>query len=259
MSNKNKNKLTKSEKYLSSIQWKPIIIDGKETNYEVSNIGFVRNITYNRLLEGSHDSRGYKIVSIYIGKKLHSKKVHRLVAQAFIPNPENKPTVNHKDGNKNNNAVSNLEWATHQENIDHAIATGLRDISGMKASSNIYTDEQVHKVCKMLEDGKSARYIAESLGININLPRRILYLGKWKHISSQYKLPTVKKLDENMKNEVKILIKKNMNDDAILNKLKLVDNNFSRHFISTIRSEVVKGSSTIDQLGHTRNTVPISQ
>lgn len=67
-------------------------------------------------------SSGYKFVRV--GKK--SYPLHRVVASAFVPNPGNKPEVNHIDGNKTNNAVSNLEWVTSQENMRHAIETGLR-------------------------------------------------------------------------------------------------------------------------------------
>lgn len=66
-----------------------------------------------------HTNNDYKLVSY--GRKKY--KVHRLVAQMFIPNPDNKPCVNHKDGDKHNNCASNLEWVTHQENINHYLET----------------------------------------------------------------------------------------------------------------------------------------
>ena len=69
---------------------------------------------------------GYKVVYFKKGNTKTSKQVHRLVAQAFIPNPENKPQVNHIDGNKHNNNVDNLEWVTVSENAIHALNTGLR-------------------------------------------------------------------------------------------------------------------------------------
>lgn len=184
-------KPSKLEKFVDHIQWRDIYVESKLTHYQISDIGLVKNNLTNKLLEGSHDSRGYKIVSIYANGKMYSIKVHRLVAQAFIPNPDNKPTVNHRDGNKDNNKVSNLEWATHKENIDHAIETGLRNLRGTNASSNIYSEEVVHKVCELFEKGMTCKNISKILNVNINLPRRILYANKWKHISSQYKLPKV--------------------------------------------------------------------
>lgn len=79
-----------------------------------------------RLLDPSGTS-GYKEVLLYLNNKPKYVTIHRLVALAFLSNPENKPTVNHKDGNKLNNYVGNLEWATYQENNKHAILTGLRN------------------------------------------------------------------------------------------------------------------------------------
>lgn len=84
-------------------------------------------LSKNTTLKGIAGKFGYQRVSLYSAerkKKLHS--VHRLIAIAFIPNPENKPEVNHRDGNKANNAVSNLEWVTSSENQLHAFAHGLQ-------------------------------------------------------------------------------------------------------------------------------------
>lgn len=93
-------------------------------NYEVSNYGRVRNWKgYIKSLK--HDRYGYPTVDLYNNSKRTEKLVHRLVANAFIPNPENKPTVNHIDGDKMNNKIDNLEWNTHKENMQHAVRTGL--------------------------------------------------------------------------------------------------------------------------------------
>lgn len=102
--------------------WKPI----KEyEEYEISNKGRVRSIKNKIYKKQSPNERGYKRVFFYINGKNNTKYVHRLVAQAFIPNIENKRTVNHIDGNKANNCVTNLEWATDLEQRIHAIKIGL--------------------------------------------------------------------------------------------------------------------------------------
>lgn len=104
--------------------WKDIV--GYEGLYQVSNFGRIKS-NYKSIILQPGLCRGYLIVNLYKNKKSLSQKVHRLVAQAFIPNPENKPTVNHIDGNKQNNYVSNLEWATVKEQNVHANKTGLMD------------------------------------------------------------------------------------------------------------------------------------
>lgn len=257
-----KNKLSDSEKALLNMQWKPIFIDGKSTVYEVSNDGFVINLKTKTVLLGSHDKRGYKVVSLWADEKMYSKKVHRLVAEAFIPNPENKPTVNHKDGNKDNNSVTNLEWATHQENIDHAIQTGLRDINGTNAVGNIYTEEVVHKVCKMLEIGKLPKEISEALGVSVNLPNRIKYLGKWKTISSQYNIPGPQKIPFDTKQKAFNLISSGITDyQELISRLGLPDTTKSRNCLYGIRWKYSKaqGSSTIEHSGVGVNTTSSSK
>lgn len=79
-----------------------------------------------RQLSPGLNSKGYLTVSIYCQGKLKGYTIHRLVALTFIPNPDNKPQVNHKDGNKLNNHVSNLEWATNDENNKHSWDNNLR-------------------------------------------------------------------------------------------------------------------------------------
>lgn len=95
-------------------------------DYEVSTAGRVKKKSTGKVLTSTVDSRGYPAVTIFSDGKQRTKNVHRLVAETFIPNPDDKLTVNHKDGNKRNNHISNLEWNTLSENVKHAYATGLK-------------------------------------------------------------------------------------------------------------------------------------
>ena len=99
--------------------WKDI--KGYEGLYQVSNFGNVKSIRNNIILKPNVKQNGYYRVSLSINSKIKEANVHALVASMFIDNPKNKPTVNHKDLNKLNNHVSNLEWATMKEQTDHLI------------------------------------------------------------------------------------------------------------------------------------------
>lgn len=104
-------------------------IRGYESKYMISNFGNVMSLDYKntkkpKVLVPVKHHLGYLLIHLGENK---IKMIHTLVAEAFIPNPENKKYVNHIDGNKQNNHVSNLEWVTSKENMNHAIRTGLRN------------------------------------------------------------------------------------------------------------------------------------
>ena len=97
--------------------WKEI--EGYAGLYEVSNCGNIRSLKFGRKLNPVVNSSGYKLISLSKEGKRKSFSVHRLVAEAFIPNYNNYPCINHKDENKTNNQVSNLEWCTQKYNCNY--------------------------------------------------------------------------------------------------------------------------------------------
>lgn len=115
--------------------WKDI--EGYEGMYQVSNLGRVKSLSRRcsthwgtrlvpeKILKPQEKEFGYLCVNLHKDSKSKEFSIHRLVAFAFVPNPSNKPDVNHNDGNKQNNYPENLEWVTNLENIQHAVRTGL--------------------------------------------------------------------------------------------------------------------------------------
>lgn len=157
----------------------------ENNNYEVSDLGRVRRATPSSrnpagmLLSADKSRKGYLSVTIWDGRKYSRRLVHRLVASAFISNPEGKETVNHIDGMKTNNRVSNLEWATRAENDAHARATGLSDSKGENHPCSVLTNEDVLHIRR--SDDRSI-VLARELGVSRSTVDRVRLGSHWTHI-----------------------------------------------------------------------------
>jgi hypothetical protein len=173
---------------LSPADWKPV--SGYEGFYEIHPAGQIRSI--DRQTTGKHGKQsvrgkaikpirhkthGYFVVNLVRNGERKQYRLHILVAQHFIPNPDNKPTVNHKWGNKSQNAADELEWATHQEQMSHAAETGLT-ASGERNGGNKISDLQVREAFDRCMSGEILSDVSNQLGVNRNtLPRAFKRLG----------------------------------------------------------------------------------
>lgn len=148
------------------IEWADVL--GYEGLYSVSTDGQVYTHKYKKILK-PRSKRGYLNVSLSKNKKRKEFKIHRLVATAFIPNTNNKEQVNHIDGNKNNNEVTNLEWVTQSENITHSYGLGLHSTTKKPYKM---TEDKISHLKSMLEANITLKKIAETLEVSISTINR---------------------------------------------------------------------------------------
>lgn len=213
--------------------WKNL--KGYENQYKISNFGILkrkektnidkratRKIIPEHIVKGTvyNNGKGYIMINLPENTR---KLIHRLVAETFIPNPENKPQVNHIDGNKLNNRVDNLEWVTAKENVHHAIRTGLVDIEKqrengrktIKKNSNANTskrgvvmiDKNTNKILK--------EYISVHEAENEHNNKHISDVCKGKRMTAngykwKYK-EEIKLYENNRRKDIEVIIEKTSN------------------------------------------------
>lgn len=164
--------------------WK--IIDGYNNAYQISNLGNVRSIHKSKkiLKTDKDDPDRYVSVTLYlsVGKR-KKEKIHRLIAKAFIPNPENKSQVNHINGNKKDNSIENLEWVTPSENVIHSYKTGLqKPTRGTDSCRAKLTEENIINIRKEWDDEKQLPYLSNKYGVAKTTIHAIVKRYTWKHI-----------------------------------------------------------------------------
>lgn len=178
-------------------EWRDVI--GYESRYEVSSIGRVRSKSYlkhgrNRYGDISYftmpkiiatplNNDGYSSMCLSMLGVRTTAVVHRLVAQAFIPNPDNLPQVNHIDSNRANNRVENLEWVTNQQNVQHSYDSGSNSNKGEKHPRKVLTDDIVRQIREMWRHGLSVINIGKSLGFNRSTVSKVVHGDNWSHVT----------------------------------------------------------------------------
>ena len=152
-------------------------------NYEVSTFGNVRNSKKNKIMKTDITTRGYHRLMISHKGKTKKYFVHKLVALAFIPNPENKPEVNHIDAVKGNNRVDNLEWNTRKENVAHASKNGLyKTFLGESHGLTRLTEQDVIEIKRLLSQKVLQSELVERYGVSQTTISNIKRGVSWGHV-----------------------------------------------------------------------------
>lgn len=155
-------------------------------NYGICPNGVILNIKTGRALkpEITKKGKGYPRVTLCAYGKTSRFFVHRLVAELYLEKTEG-DFVNHKDGNHFNPHYSNLEWVTHRENVDHAVATGLCP-RGEDNGWATHTDAEIHYACTLLASGISCRQVTEITGVSLSTVKKVRARKGWTHIGDLY-------------------------------------------------------------------------
>ncbi len=165
-------------------------IAGYKGLYQISNYGRIKSFPRYRqhreskILKPSCDSMGYLKIGLIKDGKSKRFSIHRLVAQAFIPNPNNLPEVNHKDGHPLNCYVENLEWATKSENMQHAIKMGLLKTGTENVRAKL-TAEQVRyirEVYKPFDREFGARALARKFNVSLAIIKDVIHRRTYKNV-----------------------------------------------------------------------------
>ena len=167
--------------------------------YQISNLGRVKRKKRNvnsfiqksgfraisdRICKSQDNGKGYKQIYVSINNKRKLFYIHRLVAIYFIENPDNKPQVNHKDGNKSNNVFNNLEWCSRIENIKHAIEKKLINAKGENSKNAKLTEKQVLAIRRLnkINPKFNKTKVAKKLNVRDTTIHKIIKNKRWCHI-----------------------------------------------------------------------------
>lgn len=160
--------------------WKPI--KGFESYYLVSNTGKIYSNHSGRQIKSFISRIGYHDVYLKVNKKTSIKKLHRLVAEAFLDSGKFKE-VNHKDGNKSNNEVSNLEWVDRSSNMKHSFSMNLsKPRLGIENNKSILSEKEVKEIRELRKKGWILRELSAKFNVTMANISEIVNRKTWKHI-----------------------------------------------------------------------------
>lgn len=219
-------------------------IDGIEFPYLIDKCGNIYSDYTKRLLTPVLGNNGYMKVTLRHNKKSYTPSIHRIVAEAFIPNPNNLPIVNHIDCDKTNNHVDNLEWCTQQYNTIHAYSNGRYRTA--------LTEEQVVEICEKIVNGVNTSTLMKEYGVTKDVIKHIRKKQTWVRITSNYDFPeiTYKYTNKKVKEDIRKLltIDFNMNKGLICRRVGLPHNGSTENIIKRIKKKMrEEGSTTIEK------------
>ena len=235
--------------------WLPYYIGTEFTGYFVSSTGKVSNSK--DLILKPEIRAGYYSVNLYFNGKKKKRMIHRMVAEMFIPaHMVGEEHVNHKDGVKTHNWVSNLEWCTPSYNSKHAFTMGLRkNKSGSESHLSKYTEEQVLLVCELLMENTNINHIVEQTGISDKNIYLIRDKKIWKELTSSYNFPKSKfhnsKYNSKVKEKIIELLLAGNPNSVIYKELGLECNKSTQDLIYRCKRYIknnIQGSTTIERV-----------
>lgn len=227
--------------------YRAIYLDGELTKYRIYSDGVVINTLNGYELSKHEDKDGYFMVNLSHKGKHYTKKIHRLVAEYFIPNPENKPEIHHRNGNHQDNLISNLLWCTKDEHWQLERETGKAFIraKGEAQGSSKYKDVIVRQAVLDLATGIPRVEVAKKYNIDTSTIHRIYHKEGWTHLSEDVVFPDLPKPErddysEEVKTKIVDLLKEGKSPRVICDILNIEYTPKMVNYIKTMRRRKVK-------------------
>lgn len=219
-----------------------IYIKGEKTKYTITDTGIVTNESTGKTLTIQTDKDGYLFVELSHKSKHYNKKIHRLVAEAFIPNPLNKPEIHHIDGNPENNSVDNLMWCTKKEHfeLERERVGKFKRACGESHGSSKYSDELILSAVRDICNGLSVADVSKKHGIHKSSLYTVMSRKGWTHLTEGMDLPDLEKYkksiyDDELKSSIIELLKDGYSPKKICENLSIPHTKKMTNYIKTLK------------------------